>query len=88
MAIPKSRGYRGTPGSLCHAKERVRPLFARSGGQHFGQRIMFGSDFPDQVAPGIDAIPSADFLIAEQKADILCRNAARFLRLGVSTCQP
>lgn len=54
----------------------------------FGQRIMFGSDFPDQVAPGIDAIPSADFLIAEQKADILCRNAARFLRLGVSTCQP
>jgi uncharacterized protein len=54
----------------------------------FGQRIMFGSDFPDQVASGIDAIRSAGFLNAEQKADILCRNAARFFRLGVSTCQP
>jgi len=52
----------------------------------FGQRIMFGSDFPDQVAPGIDAILSADFLNAEQKADILCNNAARFLRLDASTC--
>jgi len=52
----------------------------------FGKRIMFGSDFPDQAAAGIDAIWGADFLSAEQKADILCNNAARFLRLGASAC--
>jgi hypothetical protein len=54
----------------------------------FAKRIMFGSDFPDQIGPGIDAILSADFLTAEQKADILCNNAARFLRLDVSLCRP
>lgn len=54
----------------------------------FAQRIMFGSDFPDQVGPGIEAISSADFLTAEQKADILCNNAARFLRLDASVCSP
>lgn len=52
----------------------------------FGTRIMFGSDFPDQIEVGIDAILSADFLTAEQKADILCGNAARFLRLDAGTC--
>jgi predicted TIM-barrel fold metal-dependent hydrolase len=45
--------------------------------------IMFGSDFPNQLVPGIDAILGADFLSAEQKADILCNNA-RFLRLDAS----
>ena len=45
---------------------------------------MFGSDFRDQLSEGIDAILSADFLTAEQKADILCNNAARYLRLGTS----
>ena len=54
----------------------------------FATRIMFGSDFPDQVGPGIDAIQTADFLTAEQKADILCNNAARFLRLNSSLCAP
>ena len=54
----------------------------------FGERIMFGSDFPDQIEMGIDAITAADFLSAQQKADILCNNAARFLRLGLSICQP
>lgn len=54
----------------------------------FGKRIMFGSDFPDQIEMGIDAIMRADFLLAEQKADILCNNAARFLRLDLSICQP
>jgi predicted TIM-barrel fold metal-dependent hydrolase len=49
---------------------------------------MFGSDFPDQVGPGIDAIVAADFLNPDQKADILCNNAARFLRLNASTCNP
>jgi hypothetical protein len=54
----------------------------------FAKRIMFGSDFPNQVEAGIDAILQADFLSTEQKADILCNNAARYLRLGPSTCNP
>jgi hypothetical protein len=54
----------------------------------FGKRIMFGSDFPDQVGGGIDALLSADFLSAEAKADILCNNAMRFLRLPPSVCRP
>ena len=54
----------------------------------FGKRIMFGSDFPDQIEMGIDAIVAADFLSAEQKTDILCNNAARFLRLDLSSCRP
>ncbi len=52
----------------------------------FAKRIMFGSDFPNQVNAGIAAIVAADFLTAEQKADILCNNAARFLRLNPSPC--
>ncbi len=52
----------------------------------FAKRIMFGSDFPNQVNPGIAAILAADFLTAEQKTDILCNNAARFLRLNPSPC--
>jgi len=62
----------------------------------FGKRIMFASDFPapggpraaDYVQAGIDAILTADFLTTEQKADILCGNAARFLRLDASVCRP
>jgi len=54
----------------------------------FGKRIVFGSDFPNQVGPGIDAILAADFLNAGQKADILCNNAQRFLRLDTSVCMP
>lgn len=54
----------------------------------FSKRIMFGSDFPDQVSEGIDAILAADFLNVEQKADTLCNNAARFLRLTASVCSP
>jgi Amidohydrolase len=52
----------------------------------FSKRIMFGSDFPNQVKPGIDAILGASFLTREQKSDILCDNASRFLRLPVDTC--
>ena len=52
----------------------------------FAKRIMFGSDFPNQVGPGIDAVLAADFLNGEQKSDILCNNAARFLRLNPSPC--
>lgn len=54
----------------------------------FAKRILFGSDFPDQVGPGVDAILAADFLNAAQKADILCGNAARFLRLRAAVCAP
>jgi hypothetical protein len=54
----------------------------------FSKRIMFGSDFPDRVGAGIDAILAADFLSVEQKSDILCNNAARFLRLNPSPCGP
>ena len=54
----------------------------------FSKRIMFGSDFPDQLSEGVDAILAADFLSAEQKADILCGNAARFLRLAALVCAP
>jgi hypothetical protein len=54
----------------------------------FARRIMFGSDFPNQAAAGIDAIQQAEFLTAEQKGDILCHNAARFLRLGAAVCSP
>jgi len=54
----------------------------------FGKRVMFGSDFPNQLGPGIEAILAADFLTGEQKSDILCNNAARFLRLPPETCAP
>lgn len=53
----------------------------------FGKRIMFGSDFPEEVVAGVDAIMAADFLTAEQKADILCNNAARFLRRDPAVCR-
>jgi len=52
----------------------------------FAKRIMFGSDFHDSAGAGIDAILAADFLNDEQKSDILCKNAARFLRLSPSPC--
>jgi hypothetical protein len=54
----------------------------------FGKRIMFGSDFSNQVRRGIDAIQSADYLTPEQRSDILCGNASRFLRLEPSVCTP
>jgi hypothetical protein len=54
----------------------------------FASRIMFGSDFPQQLRAGIDAIRAADFLTDGQRADILCGNAARFLRLDASICMP
>jgi len=54
----------------------------------FSKRIVFGSDFPNQVEIGIRAIEGADFLSPDQKSDILCNNAARFLRLDLSVCKP
>jgi len=62
----------------------------------FGKRILFGSDFPapsdaraaEYLKAGIDVILGVDFLTTEQKSDILCGNAARFLRLDASVCSP
>jgi predicted TIM-barrel fold metal-dependent hydrolase len=54
----------------------------------FGKRIVFGSDIPTAVASGIEAIRAAEFLTDEQKADILCLNATRFLRIAAGTCGP
>ena len=50
-----------------------------------GKHIMFGSDqmvWPETISMAVEAIQSADFLSAEQKADIFYNNAARFLRLS------
>jgi hypothetical protein len=56
----------------------------------FGKRIMYGTDGPSSAfaAKGIHAILAADFLTADQKADILCWNAQRFFRLQESVCRP
>jgi uncharacterized protein len=56
----------------------------------FSERIMFGSDnmvWPDSFGLAISRT-SAPFLSDDQKRDILCRNAARFLRLGDEVCRP
>lgn len=50
----------------------------------FSDRILFGSDA--SLEEGVDAIMEAGFLTPEQKEAILCRNAARFLRLGDEIC--
>ena len=50
----------------------------------FGNRILFGSDA--SLEDGIEAILEADFLTNQQKQDILCNNAARFLRLDDAIC--
>jgi hypothetical protein len=51
----------------------------------FGDRILFGSDA--SLAEGVDAILEAEFLTEQQKRDILCGNAARFLRLDEAVCR-
>ena len=60
-------------------------LMGRAVEAGLSKRIMFGSDqmqWPETIALAIDAIDTADFLTAEQKADIFYNNAARFLRLS------
>jgi uncharacterized protein len=57
----------------------------------FGRNIMHGSDqavWPAIIPRSIEAIQSADILSPEQKRDILCANAARFLRLEPTICGP
>ncbi len=51
----------------------------------FSDRILFGSD--GSLEEGIAAIMEADFLTHEQKEAILCKNAARFLRLSDEICE-
>lgn len=56
----------------------------------FGRRIMFGSDqsvWPAAIGTSIRAVEEAPFLTARTKRDILCGNAARFLRLVPATDQ-
>lgn len=56
----------------------------------FGGNIMYGSDqavWPAIIPYSIEGIESADFLSPEQKRDIFCHNAARFLRLEPELCQ-
>lgn len=51
----------------------------------FEDRILFGSDAG--LADGISAILEADFLTEQAKRNILCVNAARFLRLDETLCR-
>ncbi len=54
----------------------------------YGGRVMFGSDVGlDAFGTGIQAILEAEFLSKEQKRDILCNNAAKFLRLTDDACR-
>lgn len=54
----------------------------------FGERIMFGSDGEAQaLREGVAAIQEAGFLTEQQKKNMLCNNAARFLRLDEEVCQ-
>ena len=56
----------------------------------FADRIMFGSDqmvWPEAIGMAITAVRSATFLSDQQKRDIFCGNAARFLKLPPATCQ-
>jgi predicted TIM-barrel fold metal-dependent hydrolase len=54
-----------------------------------GERLMFGSDqvlWPETIGTAVEAVETATFLSEEQKQDIFCRNAARFLRLNPDPC--
>jgi uncharacterized protein len=56
----------------------------------FGKRIMFGSDqmvWPEAIATAVSTVEAAPFLSAEQRRDIMCRNAMRFLRLEKPVCE-
>ena len=56
-----------------------------------GKRLMFGSDAapsrPQLIPQAVEAIESVSFLNDEQKRDIFCNNAARFLRLDPVVCR-
>ena len=70
-------------------REEFHHYLRRLVGAGFHERILFGSDqmqWPQAIGKGIDAIESANFLSEAQKHDILCNNAARFLRLDPAVC--
>lgn len=53
------------------------------------KRLMFGSDqmvWPEAIGMAVENLETADFLTEDQKRDIFCRNAARFLRLEPAIC--
>lgn len=63
----------------------VNRYIERLVGAGFGDRVMFGTDqliWPGLMAHSISIIQTADYLTSAQKRDILCNNAARFLRLS------
>ncbi|HVG23588.1 MAG TPA: amidohydrolase family protein [Thermoanaerobaculia bacterium] len=54
------------------------------------KRVMFGSDqmaWPDAIGVAIGAVETAAYLTREQRRDILCNNAARFLKLDPALCR-
>lgn len=71
-------------------REQFRETLLRFLRAGLGKRLMFGSDqmiWPDAFEIAVDAVESADYLSPEQKRDIFCLNAARFLRLDKNICQ-
>ncbi|SRR5216683_1720177 len=70
--------------------EYLRRLLQHGDGCKLAKRLMFGSDqvvWPEAIGMAIAGIESADFVTEEQKRDIFCRNAARFLRLEPAICE-
>jgi predicted TIM-barrel fold metal-dependent hydrolase len=56
----------------------------------YSKLIMYGSDqmvWPGAIGRSIETVESAPFLTAGQRRDIMCRNAAVFLRLDQTVCQ-
>jgi len=56
----------------------------------FSKRIMFGSDqiqWPGAIGAAVAAVDAATFLTYEQRRNIYCDNAARFLRLDPGLCK-
>lgn len=64
--------------------EEVNRYIERLVDAGFGDRVMYGTDqmmWPGLMAYSISIIQNADYLLPEQKRDILYNNAARFLRI-------
>jgi len=70
--------------------EEFYSYFQRLVDAGFSKRIMFGSDqivWPDTIGRAIETVESAPFLSDEQRRDIMCRNAMKFLRLDETVCK-
>jgi len=70
-------------------REEFYSYFQRLVNAGYSKRIMFGSDqmaWPDSIGKAIESVESAPFLSDEQRRDIMCRNAMRFLRLDETVC--